>query len=521
MKWTPEMIQKEIKRKASLGIKTSDPNNMEAWKKQREQNKANNVFQASVAVPRPNSSGSIGQRGNSNGKWSDSLDKDYDASNPYHRYKREYTQSQSNRYEQAKTSGDTDLMGRLEKDSNRLGYALKKPEQKVFIPKPLGTKSATTTSSNFKPPETKSYPVYSPEEIKEQARAEMQQRILERQRTAQQAKQGINTAYDRSEALEQDNRNLQNNQFDRVNNPYSGGTDYRKAMLERERGITDRQQDQDLASRLANIDIRLQDYINASPDQRQAIERELMKDERAYSLSLNNQQFNQARDTFGINRDVYESDRAWNGLSASQQAQLGIQEGQLTGNYQGQQTLAAQNQYFNQDMATQQFDANETQRQWDNQFREGQFDFQKAQQLWNNNFQNKSFEQGIRQFSQQLGLDYTRMSQQQQRFVAEMAYKNEAMEYGKQQDAIRNDQWQQEFGARQNQQDPMGPGDYKTNQEFATDYSYVVNNPEEAKNKLKNNAESFIQTYGFDGYKALLAGLPDADENEILKYLED
>jgi hypothetical protein len=68
---------------------------------------------------------------------------------------------------------------------------------------------------------------------------------------------------------------------------------------------------------------------------------------------------------------------------------------------------------------------------------------------------------------------------------------------------------------------PPKPGDYKMNDEFATDYSYVVNNPEEAKNLLKANAESFIQTYGFDGYRALLAGLPNADENELLKYLEE
>lgn len=67
----------------------------------------------------------------------------------------------------------------------------------------------------------------------------------------------------------------------------------------------------------------------------------------------------------------------------------------------------------------------------------------------------------------------------------------------------------------------LGASDYKTNPEFGSDYSFIVNNPEEAKKLLKENAADFIETYGYDGYKALLDGLPDKDENELLKLLEE
>jgi hypothetical protein len=155
-------------------------------------------------------------------------------------------------------------------------------------------------------------------------------------------------------------------------------------------------------------------------------------------------------------------------------AQLAIQNelarAGLTGNYEGGRTLAGQQFDYGQQVDNrnfdyqagrdqvmdnrydEQFDFQKSQQEWDNAFREGQFDFQKAQQLWDNNFKNKSFEQGIQQFSQQLGLDYTRLSQQQQRFVAEMAYKNEAMEYGKQQDAINNQFREKQWSADQRDQ---------------------------------------------------------------------
>ncbi|OCT12641.1 hypothetical protein A8709_33055 [Paenibacillus pectinilyticus] len=89
---------------------------------------------------------------------------------------------------------------------------------------------------------------------------------------------------------------------------------------------------------------------------------------------------------------------------------------------QGQQLDTSKEQFDKQ------FNAQEAQRQWDNTFKQGQFDYQKASDLWEQNFKDKSFDQSVKQFAQNLGADYAKLNQSQQQFVAEMAYKNKALE---------------------------------------------------------------------------------------------
>jgi hypothetical protein len=80
-----------------------------------------------------------------------------------------------------------------------------------------------------------------------------------------------------------------------------------------------------------------------------------------------------------------------------------------------------------------QFTAQQTQQEWDNAFKEKGFDFNKAQQLWDNNFKNKSFEQGVKEFAQSNAMNWSRLSLQEREFVAEQAYKNEAMKLNREQ----------------------------------------------------------------------------------------
>jgi hypothetical protein len=116
--------------------------------------------------------------------------------------------------------------------------------------------------------------------------------------------------------------------------------------------------------------------------------------------------------------------------------QLGL--GQLTGNIGGTPTLQAQNQQFNQGMQREQFDRGvlesdrdfnykTAQQEWQNTFTEGQFDFQKAQQIYENQFKEKNFQQAVKESAQRLGMDSSKMSQAEQQFAAEMAYKKEAL----------------------------------------------------------------------------------------------
>jgi|GEM_PF-4939530 len=79
-------------------------------------------------------------------------------------------------------------------------------------------------------------------------------------------------------------------------------------------------------------------------------------------------------------------------------------------------------------MAQQRFDAEEAQRLWENTFAERQFDFKVAQQLWENQFQERNFEQAVKEQAQKMGLEWSRLNQQQQQFVAELAYKEKALQ---------------------------------------------------------------------------------------------
>lgn len=214
---------------------------------------------------------------------------------------------------------------------------------------------------------------------------------------------------------------------------------------------------------------------------------------------------------------TFQGQQTLAGLQNSQQ--YGLQQGSLTGQYQGAPTLAGQ-QYQSQEQQRgldnqyrqDSFEFTKAQNDWENTFRNQQFDFQKANALWDQNFQNKNFQQSINQFAQQMGLNYSQLGQRDKEFVAEQAYRNEAMQLNKDQFKYSQTQDATEAGfrrldneARSSQETkPMGAGDYKTNPDFAQDYSFIIQSPEQALGALEQNAEQFIQTYGLDGYRALL-----------------
>lgn len=57
----------------------------------------------------------------------------------------------------------------------------------------------------------------------------------------------------------------------------------------------------------------------------------------------------------------------------------------------------------------------------------------------------------------------------------------------------------------------MKPTDYKTNPEWSSDYQRILNDPEGSALVLQQNAQAFIDAYGYDGYQALLRALPEDD----------
>lgn len=153
-----------------------------------------------------------------------------------------------------------------------------------------------------------------------------------------------------------------------------------------------------------------------------------------------NQQFNQGVTLAGLtgNYDPYASQKqqmaansaAWFNASPADRLKLAA-DNQRIGASIGARQDANGDWVYPQAQRTiqgQQFDAQDAQRQWDNEFKEGQFTYQKAQQLWENTFKEKTFDQSVKQFAANLGADYAKMNQSAQQFTAEMAYKQKALD---------------------------------------------------------------------------------------------
>lgn len=169
------------------------------------------------------------------------------------------------------------------------------------------------------------------------------------------------TQYDRAQQTLGENRALENTYNARNLSPFSGRSDYAQGMIAQERGRTDREAQQDFATRQANINADLSNLRNsieekyaamqnAAPAEKEALYQQILNDERMYDLAINGQQieglmansqlnntaFNQALQAFNTNRGVFESDR-----------QFGLQEDALMGQRNGQSTLAGKQANWN------------------------------------------------------------------------------------------------------------------------------------------------------------------------------
>lgn len=173
-----------------------------------------------------------------------------------------------------------------------LGYQPPQPKQTVgststYVPAPIGNRA---------------YDVGTDSDRDAEARRRVEQAIAEKRRIAEQQKSGLATTFSRLRTGIGEDRALENTQNARILSPFSGRSDYAQGMIARERAKTDRQQQEDFATRSANIDQLLAGYENASEEERKRIVDELVRQDRDFGLS----------------------------------------QGQLTGTYNGSRTLAGQ-----------------------------------------------------------------------------------------------------------------------------------------------------------------------------------
>jgi hypothetical protein len=154
--------------------------------------------------------------------------------------------------------------------------------------------------------------------------------------TAGQQLQGLQTSYDRTRQNIGENRAVEDVQNARRLSPFSGRSDYALGMIEQERARTDREMQEDLLTRQANVNqalAQLENEINAKYKalqdtvgaERQRLIQEILEDERAYELALRgenredvlansqltNAEFQRALQAYMANRQAFESDRAF------------------------------------------------------------------------------------------------------------------------------------------------------------------------------------------------------------------
>ena len=378
-----------------------------------------------------------------------------------------YTARQNERYGQAIQSNNTDEINKLIADSQRVGYGLSYQQTQQATP--------NVSQVNYPGMNDAVTNVQSSAQLNQYAQDQtaMERAALLNAINTQMSNIKNNAQY--SNQLVQDNRTLEDFFMNQRSNLFSGGTDYRQAMVARGRSIDDSSRAATLETSLNSLQQEIANFDKLTPERQRSIYNELLQLERNFGLNVG-----QLTGTYGGQRTLAGAAQDWgqqmdlanltgninslgNGSSVySGNNSLGLQT--LAG-LAGTRTLAGQqmdlaNKQANwnayQDMVNQTqnlgkgpqsnwgnlvgqtgtgqntFAANQQeidnkyradQTAWENAFKEGQLDFTKAQTAWENAFKNRSFEQDMKEAAASRGLQWASLNQRQKEFVADQAFK--------------------------------------------------------------------------------------------------
>lgn len=182
-----------------------------------------------------------------------------------------YQANQQARYDDAYARGDQDLINRLNADVQRVGYSLHIPNMPQTQPTPQAAAPAPMGAI------PQSMPNYNDIAAAEQARY-----LAERERIANQQKQGLTSAFQRSNAILGENRTLEDAELARTLNPFSGRTSYAKGMVGRQRTLADE-------SAQGNFNAAIQGVEQGLADDRNTAAQAIMA--RAYQLEQDAKNF--------------------------------------------------------------------------------------------------------------------------------------------------------------------------------------------------------------------------------------
>lgn len=300
--------------------------------------------------------------------------------------------------------------------------------------------------------------------LQAEASAQISKRREALNQSVQSTLAGLKNSYDYSNQLKNDQRTLENVEFKRNTNPFSGKTDYLTANMNRNRTIQDTAADKDYQAQVSSANQKLADFDSMAPEQQQALYNELLRMERDYGLQVGNLtgffngQNTLSRDQYNTNTNLAEGQLLGN-YKGQRTLAGSAQDATFTGMYNGQQTMQAQNQAFQQQMALADL--------------MGQYNGQSTLQGKQANL-NAALALGQRD-----GKSYD--MKQDWGLITDS---NAPASYQAQQDAIKNNQWQQQFDT----------GNSQWQQQF--DYNKTMDAA-----KLQQSAQQFAQQMGYNWAK--------------------
>lgn len=403
-----------------------------------------------------------------------------------------YINTQQAKYDAAVRSGDQNMLNALNTDMQRVGYSLNMSNSGQPQGQGQSNNGNQTAQSNGAvqlpnggwAPGNNVYGLGNDQyaALQAQANASSAADIAAQATIAGQQKSGYQSNFDRMQSQTKDNRALENFKNSQLLNPFNGYSDYAQGQINREREITDRQGQQDLQSKLGNVDAQLADYAKSSTAKKQEIVTQLAKDLSSYQMQVEqlklqqgdlalksqNQQFNQQQDVKKQHIDLANFLTQQYGVTVLPTDDPMLSYAQVAGiPTTAAQKIAIDAQNSNFDNAVKKALA-------ENTINKTQAD--------------------ILQGAQQLAI-----AQQN----ANTSSANAGTSAASQGTAAARLEWEKSQAANK-------PKDYKTSPEFAKDIAHIKNNPTEAS-KLDSNPQPFIEAYGYDGYLALrkAAGIDD------------
>jgi hypothetical protein len=189
--------------------------------------------------------------------------------------------------------------------------------------------------------------------IQAQAAAKSAADIAARTTVANQQKAGYQQSYDRMNQQTEDTRNLENFKNSQLLSPFNGFSDYAEGQIARTRGQQDLQNQQDLQTKLGNVDSQLADYANASEADKQKMVNDMAQQLSDYKLkeqaqqnqndltknTIGNTQFNQGISQAGVTgyynpyssqiQQMQANSAAWFKATPAEKQQLAAQNQQI------------------------------------------------------------------------------------------------------------------------------------------------------------------------------------------------